>query len=454
MSEIFIILFLILLNGIFAMSEMAVVSARKSNLQADANKGSKAAKTALKLSSDPDKFLSAVQIGITLIGILTGIFSGNKVAAGLASLFINAGMSAVIASALAKALIVILVTYLSIVFGELVPKRIALSASEKVAKVVAGPMKVIAMVSSPFVWILAKSTALIIKVLGVKSQESKVTEEEIKSIIQEGTVEGEVSPVEQDIVERVFALGDLKVNTIMTLRGDIVWLDKDMTEQEIRNAIYAGPFVTDAKRHFSKTNCAAWRLGRDLVPGSPIRQDFLRRALEWMADHESRLGHAQSAVGYMAVHQHDPNANNLWTYYQNVINWAVTNFSPRHFKRIMKGLDWAMLYDRYNDSTLDTAAMARRISALMRDDEIQRKQGIIPYVLTGDEHWLDLRAFPEDMKLAVWEEQGHVCPLCKREFDFEFMEGDHITPWRDGGRTVKENCQMLCRECNRRKAAR
>lgn len=249
MSEIFIILFLILLNGIFAMSEMAVVSARKSNLQADANKGSKAAKTALKLSSDPDKFLSAVQIGITLIGILTGIFSGNKVAAGLASLFINAGMSAGIASALAKALIVILVTYLSIVFGELVPKRIALSASEKVAKVVAGPMKVIAMVSSPFVWILAKSTALIIKILGVKSQESKVTEEEIKSIIQEGTVEGEVSPVEQDIVERVFALGDLKVNTIMTLRGDIVWLDKDMTEQEIRNTIEENLFeaypVTD-----------------------------------------------------------------------------------------------------------------------------------------------------------------------------------------------------------------
>ena len=229
---------------------------------------------------------------------------------------------------------------------------------------------------------------------------------------------------------------------------------KPLNEQEINNAVYAGPFVSDAKRHFSKSTCGAYRLGKDLVTGTPIRQDFLKKALEWMAAHETRQGRRQSIVGYMAEHQHDPNANNLWTYYQNVLNWAITNFDPSKFKKIMKGLDWAMLYDRYHDSTLDTAAMARRISALMRDDEIQRKQGIIPCVLTGDEHWLDLRAFPEDMKLAVWEEQGHVCPLCKRVFDFEFMEGDHITPWRDGGRTVKENCQMLCRECNRRKAAR
>lgn len=197
---------------------------------------------------------------------------------------------------------------------------------------------------------------------------------------------------------------------------------KPLNEQEINNAVYAGPFVSDAKRHFSKSTCGAYRLGKDLVTGTPIRQDFLKKALEWMAAHETRQGRRQSIVGYMAEHQHDPNANNLWTYYQNVLNWAITNFDPSKFKKIMKGLDWAMLYDRYNDSTLDTAAMARRISALMRDDEIQRKQGIIPYVLTGDEHWLDLRAFPEDMKLAVWEEQGHVCPLCKREFDFEFME--------------------------------
>lgn len=249
MSEIFIIILLILLNGIFSMSEMAVVSARKSNLQAEAEKGSKRARTAMNLASDPDKFLSAVQIGITLIGILTGIFSGNKIAASFADILMKAGVSAGLASAISQAIIVVLVTYLSIVFGELVPKRIALSASERVAKIVAGPMKVISVIVSPFVWLLAKSTGLVIRILGVKSQESKVTEEEIKSIIQEGTDEGEVSPVEQDIVERVFALGDLKVSTIMTLRSDIVWIDREMSEQEIRDTIEANLFevypVTD-----------------------------------------------------------------------------------------------------------------------------------------------------------------------------------------------------------------
>ena len=229
---------------------------------------------------------------------------------------------------------------------------------------------------------------------------------------------------------------------------------KPLNEQEINNAIYAGPFVSDAKRHFSKSNCGAYRLAKDLVAGTPLRQDFLKKALEWIAAHETRQGRPQSVVGYMADHQHDPNANNLWSYFQNVINWAITNFDLRHFRKIMKGLDWAALYDRYHGQTLDTVALAKRISALMGDDEVQRQQGIIPYVLTGDERYLDLRAFPEGMKLAAWERQGHVCPLCGKEFGYEFMEGDHITPWREGGRTVAENCQMLCRECNRRKGGK
>lgn len=229
---------------------------------------------------------------------------------------------------------------------------------------------------------------------------------------------------------------------------------KPLNEQEINNAIFAGPFVSDAKRHFSKNGCGAWRLGKGLVNGTPIRQDFLKKALEWMADHEMRQGHRQTAVGYMAQHQHDPNANNLWTYFQTVLNWAITNFDMKRFRKIMKGLDWALLYDKYGTQTLDTAALAQRISTLMRDSEIQRPGGIIPYVLTGDEHHLDLRAFPEDIKLSAWERQAHRCKLCGKEYDLEFMEGDHITPWRDGGRTVQENCQMLCRECNRRKGAR
>ena len=153
---------------------------------------------------------------------------------------------------------------------------------------------------------------------------------------------------------------------------------KPLTEQEIRNAIYAGPFVTDAKKHFSKTNCGAYRLGKDLVNGTLNRQEFLERALEWMADHETRQGHRQSVVGYMAAHQHDPNANNLWSYFQTVLNWAITNFDMKRFKKIMKGLNWAELYDKYGSETLDTTALGKRISELMRDSEIQRQSGIIP----------------------------------------------------------------------------
>ncbi|MBO7609619.1 MAG: HNH endonuclease [Muribaculaceae bacterium] len=229
---------------------------------------------------------------------------------------------------------------------------------------------------------------------------------------------------------------------------------KPLNEQEINNAIFAGPFVSDAKRHFSKSNCGAYRLGKDLVNGTPIRQDFLKKALEWMADHEQREDKAQSAVGYMAQHQHDPNANNLWTYFQNVLNWAITNFDMKRFKKIMKGLDWALFYDRFHEYTLDTVTLAKEISQLLRDSEIQKQNGIIPYVLTHDERYLDLRAFPEDIKLAVWEQQEHRCKMCGKEFDIEFMEGDHIKPWREGGRTVVENCQMLCRDCNRHKGAK
>lgn len=228
---------------------------------------------------------------------------------------------------------------------------------------------------------------------------------------------------------------------------------KQLNTQEISNAIYAGPFISDAKRHFSKSNCAAYRLGKDLVEGTPIRQDFLKTALEWMASHETRCGKPHTALDYMAAHQHDPNSNNLWTYFQNVINWATTTFNPTKFRNIMKGLDWAKFYDENKDHTLDTENLAKRITALLQDGDVQRRKGVIPYVLTGDERHLNLRAFPDDIKLSVWAKQNHKCAICGKEFDFEFMEGDHITPWCEGGRTVIENCQMLCRECNRRKSS-
>lgn len=219
------------------MSEVVLISARKSRLSSDAKKGSKSAKVALKLANDPDRFLSTVQIGITLIGILTGIYSGNRIAADLTETMISWGVSVTYASALAQGIIVVVVTYLTIIFGELVPKRIGLSVAEKAAKVIARPMRVLASIALPFVWLLSKSTEIIFNLLGIKETDNKVTEEEIKSIIEEGTEEGEVQPVEKDIMQRVFLLGDLKVSSIMTHKSDIVWLDMDMTADEVRAVV-------------------------------------------------------------------------------------------------------------------------------------------------------------------------------------------------------------------------
>ncbi len=242
MSEIIIILLLILLNGFFAMSEIALISARKSSLQSDAEKGNQGAKTALRLAAEPDKFLSAVQIGITLIGILTGIYSGNQIAADFTALLSGWGMAMSVAAPLAQGIIVVLVMFLTLILGELVPKRIGMSAAEKVSKIVSGPMKFLSAIASPVVWLLSKTTHLVVKILGIKSQETKVTEEEIHSMIQEGVEEGEVSAVEQDIVERVFSLGDIRVNAIMTPRADISWLELEMSEEEIREIIESNIF--------------------------------------------------------------------------------------------------------------------------------------------------------------------------------------------------------------------
>ena len=216
------------------MSEIAVISARKSSLNTDIKKGNKGAQTALKLANNPDKFLSTVQIGITLIGILTGIYSGAKLSDDFAAVLVGWGMHSSYAALTAQCIIVILVTYLTIIFGELVPKRIGLSVAEKVAKIVARPMNCLSAIAAPFVWILAKSTESIVNLLGIKEAEAKVTEEEIKSIVQEGMEDGEVQEVEQDIVERVFLLGDLKVSSLMKYRSDIIALDINMTKDEIK----------------------------------------------------------------------------------------------------------------------------------------------------------------------------------------------------------------------------
>lgn len=240
--EIVIILLLILLNGIFAMSEIALISARKSRLETDARDGNRSARTALNLARKPDKFLSTIQIGITLIGILTGIYSGDVLAQDLGSILTRIGVPVNWSVTVAKTIIVIIVTYLTLIFGELVPKRIGMSAAEKAAKAVARPMNFLSVIASPFVWMLSKSTAFFFNILGIKDQEEKVTEEEIKAIIQEGAEDGEIQEVEQDIVERVFGLGDRKVESIMTHRSEMITLDVESTPEQITEIVRLHPF--------------------------------------------------------------------------------------------------------------------------------------------------------------------------------------------------------------------
>src|SRR5687768_10857823 len=207
MGEILLILGLILVNGLFSMAEIALVSARKARLEAQANKGDKNAKEALELANHPDTFLSTVQIGITLIGILTGILSGEKLKSDFVA-FLNM-FEAVrdYISGLATAIIVIIITYFSMVLGELVPKRVGLAKPEAISKLLARPMSVLSLVTHPFIWLLSKSTFVIVKLLNIKTSDNQVTEEEIKAIISEGTKQGTIEEAEQEIIERVFHLG-------------------------------------------------------------------------------------------------------------------------------------------------------------------------------------------------------------------------------------------------------
>ena len=225
--EIVIIIGLILLNGILAMSEIALVSARKARLETEAKRGNKSAGTALKLANEPDKFLSTIQIGITLIGILTGLYSGEALAHNFAVIIAQIPALEPYALGIAKTTIVIIVTYLTLIFGELVPKRIGMGCAEKVSMLVAKPMNFLSLISSPFVWLLSKSTALAVKMTGVDTkEENRVTEEG-----------GEVQEVEQDIVERVFNLGDRNVGSIMTHRSELVWLDVTDSTEKIREKV-------------------------------------------------------------------------------------------------------------------------------------------------------------------------------------------------------------------------
>ena len=241
--DFLIIIILIILNGVFAMSEIAIISARKSSLMKESKEGNKNAKTALSLANQPDKFLSTIQIGITLIGILTGIYSGDTIAKELSNILIKINIPIIYASSISKIIVVALVTYLTLIFGELVPKRLAMIIPEKIAKAVASPMTILSKIGAPFVWILSKSALIVSKILGIKDDKNPITEEEIKSMVEEGKQVGEIKEVEQDIIERAFFLGDRKIESIMTHRSDIVCLDINMSVDEIKKII--------SKNHFS-----------------------------------------------------------------------------------------------------------------------------------------------------------------------------------------------------------
>jgi putative hemolysin len=242
MIEIFILFGLILLNGLFVIAEISLVSARKSRLEAWANKGNSNARTALDLAENPEVFLSAAQIGITLIAILTGVYSGETFSDDLKPFFEQFAFTKPYAQSIATAIIVIIVTFLSIVLGELIPKRLGLLRSEKIAVLVARPMKIFATFTHPIVWLLNIFPKLVFTMFNIKTaSDSQVTEEEIKAIISEGTEAGTIEEAEQEIIERVFHLGDRNITSLMTHRNDIIWFDVNDNENSIKEKVISEP---------------------------------------------------------------------------------------------------------------------------------------------------------------------------------------------------------------------
>lgn len=220
-----------------------------------------------------------------------------------------------------------------------------------------------------------------------------------------------------------------------------------LTEQELRNAVYTGPWLSDAKLKFSKTNCAAYLLANDggaLVNGSPIRQEYLQTALSWINN--------ERIEDYMAKHQHDKNADELWKYFQNVIAWVRTTFT--YYRKDMKGIDWGLLYNEYKDITFNSDELETKVQELINDDEIQSVRGIYIFLLTGENKYLNLRQFDDKTKEKTYLKQKGICTWCKKHFELSEMEADHITPWHEGGQTTAGNCQMLCKNCNRTKSGK
>jgi hypothetical protein len=227
---------------------------------------------------------------------------------------------------------------------------------------------------------------------------------------------------------------------IINIAGEV------LTKQELRNTVYTGPWLTDAKWHFSKTGCAASKMASNLLTGSPIRQEYLETALDWISNGQIEK--------YMSEHQNSPTANDLWIYFQSVITWVNGTFP--NYRKEMKGIDWGDLHRRFGAAglNLDPKALEAEITRLMIDDDVTNKRGIYAYILDKDERHLNIRAFSEAMKRAAYERQGGLCKQCGKSFAIAEMEGDHIDPWHSGGKTNAENCQMLCKACNRRKSGK
>lgn len=221
-----------------------------------------------------------------------------------------------------------------------------------------------------------------------------------------------------------------------------------LTDQELRNAVYSGSWVSDAKRYFSKNSCAAYGLGGDYLNGSAIRQDYLETIIGWISGDSSN----DSINNYMAKNQHEVNANELWLYFQSVINWVRTVFP--NYRSIMKGVEWGFLYNTFHGQKFDSIKLENQISELIQDEDVTNKKGIYEYLLTGKEKHLNIRSFTDNQKREAYERQKGICTICKEHFELSEMEADHITPWHEGGKTSSENCQMLCKEDNRRKSGK
>ena len=216
-----------------------------------------------------------------------------------------------------------------------------------------------------------------------------------------------------------------------------------LSSQELRNAVYHGPWVSAAKAYFSRPGCPAQSLGSKLLSGRVNRQEYLETAIKWINDGKIE--------DYMSEHQHDPTAVELWSYFRSVIDWTNATFKP--YRKEMKGVDWGPLYNEFKGVALDPAALEEDVARLMMDDEVTRQSGIYPYLLTGEEKRLSIRPFSPAMKRAAFERQKGVCPPCNETFAIGDMEGDHIEPWSKGGKTIADNCQMLCKPCNLKKGA-